>query len=341
MSLLDQCRILIAASRADAGACSLHSVRAGVGDAVPVRHPAAQRAGYPDPHLRVRLRHRADRGAVHVTPAADAAGSGRDGGSGLDRSVRARRRSWLLGFTSAVVARVRAAEQRAAAQADDDREDDGPGTELVLADRAKIVQHRIDNAYPQTRKTRMTYSGSGYGAGYAQGQQADLAMHDSRPSPAGPWAVAAGRSAGGPGSPEDPRRIRGAGSAGEAHAPGAARCVPGGGARGVFRLVQPRRRGRERNRPFAALTPRGQDLFPGRGQPSRLRRPSPFFGPLKNILPARGRPVALPPYYACVPSGSGQPNDHTPRSARAAAARSEPLVGLLEGGKRGCAIARP
>jgi len=42
-------------------------------------------------------------------------------------------------------------------------------------------------------------------------------------------------------------------------------------------------------------------------------------------------------------TGSGQPNDHTPRSARAAAARSEPLVGLLEAGKRGClaAIARP
>ena len=161
-------------------------------------------------------------------------------------------------------------------------------------------------------------------------------MHDSRPSPAGPCAVAAGRSAGGPGSPEDPRRIRGAGSAGEAHARGAARCVPGGGASGVSRLVQPRRRGRERNRPFAALTPRGQDLFPGRGQPSRLRRHSPVLCPLKNILPARGRPVALPPYYACVPSGSGQPNDHTPRSARAAAARSEPLVGLLEAGKRGC-----
>jgi hypothetical protein len=90
------------------------------------------------------------------------------------RSVRAWRRSWLLGFTTAVVARVRAAEQQAAAQGDAVREDAGPGTELVLADRAKIVQHRIDNAYPQTRKTRMTYSGSGYGAGYAQGQQADL-----------------------------------------------------------------------------------------------------------------------------------------------------------------------
>ena len=44
----------------------------------------------------------------------------------------------------------------------------------MLADRAKIVQHSIEHAYPVTRKTQMTYSGSGYGAGYAKGQQADL-----------------------------------------------------------------------------------------------------------------------------------------------------------------------
>ena len=90
------------------------------------------------------------------------------------RSPRAWRRSWLLGFVSAVVARVRAAEQRAANHADEEREDAGKGTELVLADRAKIVQQRIEHAYPSTRKTRMTYSGSGYDAGYAKGQQADL-----------------------------------------------------------------------------------------------------------------------------------------------------------------------
>ena len=90
------------------------------------------------------------------------------------RSPRAWRRSWLLGFVSAVVARVRAAEQRAANHADEEREDAGQGTELVLADRAKIVQQRVEHAYPSTRKTRMTYSGSGYDAGYAKGQQADL-----------------------------------------------------------------------------------------------------------------------------------------------------------------------
>ena len=31
-------------------------------------------------------------------------------------------------------------------------------------------------------------------------------------------------------------------------------------------------------------------------------------------------------------TGSGQRNDHTPRSVRAAAARSEPLAGLLDAG---------
>ena len=90
------------------------------------------------------------------------------------RSPRAWRRSWLLGFTSAVVARVRAAEQRAATQAGHERTGAGPGTQLVLADRAQIIQRALDHAYPATRKSRMTYSGSGYGAGYAQGQQADL-----------------------------------------------------------------------------------------------------------------------------------------------------------------------
>ena len=46
--------------------------------------------------------------------------------------------------------------------------------ELVLADRRQIIMRNIEHAYPVTRKTQMTYSGSGYGAGYTQGQQADI-----------------------------------------------------------------------------------------------------------------------------------------------------------------------
>jgi Protein of unknown function (DUF2786) len=77
---------------------------------------------------------------------------------GWSRSPRAWRRSWLLGFTSAVVSRVRAAER----------------TALVLADRSQVIVRNIEHAYPVTRKTRVTYSGSGYGAGYTEGQKADI-----------------------------------------------------------------------------------------------------------------------------------------------------------------------
>jgi hypothetical protein len=92
------------------------------------------------------------------------------------RSVRAWRRSWLLGFVSAVVGRVRSAEERAAAGADTDTGSpaQGPSTALVLADRAVEVRRQLEEAYPVTRRTRITYSGRGYRAGYAQGERADI-----------------------------------------------------------------------------------------------------------------------------------------------------------------------
>jgi hypothetical protein len=89
------------------------------------------------------------------------------------RSPRAWRRSWLLGFVTAVITRVRSAEDRAAASAEGE-EQSGPSTALVLADRAVVIRRRLDEAYPVTRKTRITYSGRGYSAGYAQGQRADI-----------------------------------------------------------------------------------------------------------------------------------------------------------------------
>jgi Protein of unknown function (DUF2786) len=89
------------------------------------------------------------------------------------RSPKAWRRSWLLGFVSAVIARVRTAEDRAAAGAEGE-EQTGPSTALVLADRALVVRRQLEEAYPVTRKTRITYSGRGYSAGYAQGQRADI-----------------------------------------------------------------------------------------------------------------------------------------------------------------------
>jgi hypothetical protein len=88
-------------------------------------------------------------------------------------SPRAWRRSWLLGFATAVVARVRAAEQGAAGQAAD-RAGGGPTAALVLADRTQIIDRTLRQAYPVTRASRVTYSGTGYGSGYSQGQRADI-----------------------------------------------------------------------------------------------------------------------------------------------------------------------
>jgi hypothetical protein len=77
-----------------------------------------------------------------------------------------------LGFAAAVIARVRAAEQRA------EQSTTAPGAPdraaLVLADRSVVIRQHVTRAYPQTRTARLTYSGSGYGSGYAQGNRADL-----------------------------------------------------------------------------------------------------------------------------------------------------------------------
>src|SRR5262244_1876064 len=90
------------------------------------------------------------------------------------RSPRAWRRSWLLGFATAVVARVRAAEEEARSRATAPEARSGSQTALVLADRALVIRRNIEQAYPVTRKSQVTYSGSGYGAGYTQGQRADI-----------------------------------------------------------------------------------------------------------------------------------------------------------------------
>jgi hypothetical protein len=100
------------------------------------------------------------------------------------RSARAWRRSWLLGYASAVVARVRAAEERAASDAEDRRDGAGPSTALVLADRSLVVRRHCEEAYPVTRKMRITYTGSGYRTGYAAGERADIGGTRLRPGSA-------------------------------------------------------------------------------------------------------------------------------------------------------------
>ena len=54
----------------------------------------------------------------------------------------------------------------------------------MLADRAVVIRQRLEEAYPVTRKTRITYSGRGYSAGYAQGQRADIGNARLGPGPA-------------------------------------------------------------------------------------------------------------------------------------------------------------
>jgi len=94
--------------------------------------------------------------------------------------VKAWRRSWMLGFTSAVVSRVRSAEQAAARAAGDTDAgraatgDDGPSTAVVLADRELTIRRNTQQAYPRTRQARVTYTGSGYSDGYREGQKADI-----------------------------------------------------------------------------------------------------------------------------------------------------------------------
>jgi len=90
-------------------------------------------------------------------------------------SVRAWRRSWLLGFATAVIARVRAAEQGAERSAGTAQAGGGSSSAaLVLADRALVIRRHVARAYPVTRTARVTYSGNGYGDGYAQGKRADI-----------------------------------------------------------------------------------------------------------------------------------------------------------------------
>jgi uncharacterized protein DUF2786 len=89
-------------------------------------------------------------------------------------SARAWRRSWLLGYATAVIARVRTAEHGAVTQATRPDSAAGERTALVLADRSQVIRRKVEQAYPVTRKARVTYSGSGYRDGYVQGQRADI-----------------------------------------------------------------------------------------------------------------------------------------------------------------------
>lgn len=101
--------------------------------------------------------------------------------------AKAWRRSWMLGYCTAVVSRVRAAEEAAVTAASAAAETAAGGTSaaLVLADRSQVVRRLATAAYPRTRRTRVTYSGSGYGDGYREGQRADIGEAKLRSRTAG------------------------------------------------------------------------------------------------------------------------------------------------------------
>ncbi len=109
---------------------------------------------------------------------------------GYGGGAKAWRRSWMLGYCSAVVARVRAAEEAAVTAAGDSPAAGGgrASAELVLADRALTVRRQAEQAYPRTRRTRVTYSGNGYADGYREGQKADIGGAKIRPRSAGALA---------------------------------------------------------------------------------------------------------------------------------------------------------
>jgi hypothetical protein len=89
--------------------------------------------------------------------------------------LKAWNRSWLLGFSSAVTYRLKAAEQRATQHAEqEDAASSGPSTALVLADRSVAVKAQVQQEYTNLRPSRITYSGRGYRDGHAAGQRADI-----------------------------------------------------------------------------------------------------------------------------------------------------------------------
>jgi hypothetical protein len=91
-------------------------------------------------------------------------------------SVAAFRRSWLAGFTAAVVRRLAEAERRAQHRAEEAHaSSSGRSVSLVLADRSVAVTSAMEAEYPSLSKARSRQlSGSGGRSGWAAGQRADL-----------------------------------------------------------------------------------------------------------------------------------------------------------------------
>jgi hypothetical protein len=94
-------------------------------------------------------------------------------------NAAAYRRSWLAGYTATVANRLHSAEQRARRAADATQghagAQAGRSFDLVLVDRAAVVQSRLAEAYPKLGKSRpRQLSGDGYSNGVDAGHRAHL-----------------------------------------------------------------------------------------------------------------------------------------------------------------------
>jgi hypothetical protein len=95
----------------------------------------------------------------------------------VGESLAAFRRSWLAGFTHAVVRRVGQAEREAAGNAEREAatRPSEASVALVLADRSRAVEEALAEQYPRLQAgRRRSLSGSGMAEGWAAGQRADL-----------------------------------------------------------------------------------------------------------------------------------------------------------------------
>ncbi len=85
------------------------------------------------------------------------------------------RRTWWLGFASAIAARLAEVEAAAARESEPAFAATGSSAALVLADRAAVAEQSAAVAYPRLRTARARYlSGGGGVDGHAAGQRADL-----------------------------------------------------------------------------------------------------------------------------------------------------------------------
>ncbi len=82
-------------------------------------------------------------------------------------------RAWLTGFSEKVAVRLRAIERHAQENAPK-TSSTGRGTDLVLLDRAQVIEGKYREAYPTTTYKSRTLRGRGYYQGSNAGNRADL-----------------------------------------------------------------------------------------------------------------------------------------------------------------------